>query len=45
MTATADLGCSILQLCIKSCIGLEKAGKGREIQVHKVNRRLVIFWE
>ena len=45
MTATDDLGCSIFQLCIKSCIGLEKAVKSREIRVHKVNRRLVIFRE
>ena len=27
----------------KSCIGLYEAGNGREIRVHKVNRRLVIF--
>ena len=39
MTAMTDLGCQILQLCIKSRIGLENAGKGREMRVHKVNRK------
>ena len=38
VTATADLGCQILKFCIKSCIGLDEAGNGREMRVHKVNR-------
>ena len=38
MTATADLGGVIVQLCVESCIGLDEAGNGREMRVHKVNR-------
>ena len=34
VTATADLGCLILKFCIKSCIGLDEVGKGRELRVH-----------
>ena len=33
------------KLCIKWCFGMYRAGNGREIRVHKVNRRLVVFWE
>ena len=29
------------ELCFKSCVDLYGAGNGREIWVHKVNRRLV----
>ena len=32
-------------LCYKSCIDWNEAENGRETRVHKVNRRLVIFWE
>ena len=38
MIATADWVVKLGDLSIKSCIGLEKAGNGREIRVHKVNR-------
>ena len=38
MTATVGLGCQIVLLHNKSCIGLLKVGNGREMQVHKVNR-------
>ena len=38
VTATADLGRKILKFCIKSCIGLDEAGNGREMRVHKVSR-------
>ena len=37
------LGIKFINLCYKSCVGLYNAGNGREIRVHKVNRRLVIF--
>ena len=38
MTATAGLGCQIVLLHNKSCIGLLEAENGREMRVHKVNR-------
>ena len=38
MTATAGLGCQIVLLHNKSCIGLLEVGNGREMRVHKVNR-------
>ena len=38
MTSTAGLGCQIVLLHNKPCIGLLEAGNGREMQVHKVNR-------
>ena len=41
-------GCWVVNwynLCHKSCCGLYETGNGREIRVHKVNRRLVIFRE
>ena len=38
MTAMADLGGLIVQLCVESCIGLDKAGNGREMRDHKVTR-------
>ena len=38
VTSTTDLGCEIVKFCIKSCIGLDEAGNGREIWVYKVNR-------
>ena len=34
-----------MHLCVNVCIGLDEAGNGREMQVHKVNRRIVIFRE
>ena len=34
-----------MNLCVNVCVGLYEAGNGREIRVHKVNRRLVIFRE
>ena len=40
-----DLGGLILHLCVDSCVGMYKAENGHEIQVYKVNRRLVIFRE
>ena len=41
MTATAGLGCQIVILHNKSCIGLSEARNDREIWVHKVNRKFV----
>ena len=38
MTATAGLGCQIVLLHNKSCVGLLEAGNGCEMRVHKVNR-------
>ena len=38
MTAMAGLGCQMVLLHNKSCIGLLKAGNGRGMRVHKVNR-------
>ena len=38
MTATTGLGCQIVLLHNKSCIGLLEAENGREMRVHKVNR-------
>ena len=32
-----------MQSCVNVCFDVKKAGNGREIRVHKVNRRLVIF--
>ena len=32
------LGVFIHKVCIKSCIDYNKAGNGREMRVHKVNR-------
>ena len=34
VTATTDLVCLILKFCIKSCIGLDAVGNGRELRVH-----------
>ena len=34
-----------MHLCVNVFVGLYEAGIGRETQVHKVNLRLVIFWE
>ena len=39
------LGAFCDNLCIKCMLDMKKAGNGREIQVHKVNLWLVIFWE
>ena len=38
MTATADGVVESVKFCDKSCIGLDEAGNGREMRVHKVNR-------
>ena len=38
VTATAGLGCQIVVLHNKSCIGLFEAENGRETRVHQVNR-------
>ena len=38
MIATAGLGCQMVLLHNKSCIGLLEAGNDREMRVHKVNR-------
>ena len=46
LVSMAVTGCWVVNwynLCHKSCCGLFEAGNGREIRVHKVNRRLVIF--
>ena len=43
--STDCLCCVCWKLCIKWCFGMYRAGNGREIRVHKVNRRLVIFRE
>ena len=37
------LGAMCDELCNNSCFDVCEAGNGREIQVHKVNRRLMIF--
>ena len=39
------LGIKFINLCYKSCVVLYNAGNGREILVHQVNRRLMIFQE
>ena len=33
----------VVQSCVNVCFDVKKVGNGREIRVHKVNRRLVIF--
>ena len=38
MTATAGLGCQMVLLHNKSCIGLLESGNGHGMRVHKVNR-------
>ena len=40
MTAMAGLGCQIVLLHNKSCIGLFEAENGRETRVHQVNNKL-----
>ena len=43
---STDCLCSVgWKLCVKCKLDMKKARNGREIRVHKVNRRLVIFWE
>ena len=37
------LGAMCDELCNNSCVDVCEAGNSREIRVHKVNRRLVIF--
>ena len=42
MIATAGLGCQIVLLHNKSCIGFLEDGNGRENRVHQVNRKFVL---
>ena len=34
MIATANGVVEIVKFCVKSCIGLDEAGNGRELRVH-----------